>query len=51
MTRLRILRWEDYPGEPTYVTWVLKIGEPAPDLVRKGDATMEEWSERGTDTG
>lgn len=34
-----------------YVTWVLKIGEPASDLVGEGDASMEEWSEWGADAG
>lgn len=40
-----MLGWGNNPGEPTLITWVLKIGDPSPALVRTGDGTVVEWSE------
>lgn len=51
MTKLRTQDGKIIQVSLIYVTWVLKIGEPTSELVREGDASMEEWSERGADAG
>ena len=43
------MRWEDYselPSGPNIITSVLQNGEFSPAVVREGDVTTEEGSER-----